>query len=87
MQETYFKNNEGDNCCGKIMSQGHKFFHQVTASKQQDFAAPPSKEEWGGDQQVSERDCYNALQCEVCKFNFNGCMVFALQIMSQGSYF
>ena len=26
---------------------------EVTASKQQDFAAPPSKEEWGGDQQVN----------------------------------
>ena len=28
------------------------FFQQVPASKQQDFGAPPSKEEWGGDQQV-----------------------------------
>ena len=25
---------------------------KIVASKQQDFAAPPSKEEWGGDQQV-----------------------------------
>merc|ERR1719370_2846718 len=24
---------------------------EIVASKQQDFAAPPSKEEWGGDQQ------------------------------------
>ena len=33
------------------------FVHQVTASKQQDFAAPPSKEEWGGDQQVMSNLC------------------------------
>ena len=30
----------------------------MTASKQQDFAAPPSKEEWGGDQQVSENKLF-----------------------------
>ena len=30
-----------------------QFPDKVTASKQQDFAAPPSKEEWGGDQQVN----------------------------------
>jgi len=29
---------------------------EVTASKQQDFAAPPSKEEWGGDQQGPASD-------------------------------
>jgi len=32
---------------------------EVTASKQQDFAAPPSKEEWGGDQQGPTSDWAN----------------------------
>ena len=30
----------------------HMMVVKIVASKQQDFAAPPSKEEWGGDQQV-----------------------------------
>merc|ERR1711972_359726 len=29
---------------------------EIVASKQQDFAAPPSKEEWGGDQQGPAAD-------------------------------
>ena len=32
---------------------------EVTASKQQDFAAPPSKEDWGGDQQGPASDWAN----------------------------
>merc|ERR1712112_68918 len=32
---------------------------EVPASKQQDFGAPPSKEEWGGDQQGPASDWAN----------------------------
>ena len=42
------------------------FVHQVTASKQQDFAAPPSKEEWGGDQQVNVENQELILALLVC---------------------
>ena len=59
----------------------------MTASKQQDFAAPPSKEEWGGDQQVM---CKTWIcSCEVFQYQAAGHdrNLPILQLMPEGSCF